>query len=86
MNAAEARKLAEDLNDDITKTALNFVYGEIKIAAIKGSFSLNYYRNLPKKAIEKLMLDGYIVKPESQHNESWYYISWKTPIMSGDYA
>jgi hypothetical protein len=79
MNAAEARKIAEDLNDDKTKTALNHVYSEIKSAAIKGEFSLNYYKTLPKKAIDKLRIDGYSVNSESQYNESWYCISWKKP-------
>jgi hypothetical protein len=77
MNAAEARKLAEDLNDDKTKTALNHVYSEIKSAAIKGEFSLYYYKSLPVKAIDKLRLDGYTVNYETQYNESWYCISWK---------
>lgn len=77
MNAAEARRLAEDLNDDKTNSALSAIYSEVKSAATKGDYSFNYYGNIPKKAIDKLKLEGYTVTYDSQYNESWYCISWK---------
>lgn len=75
--AEQARRMAEDNIDLVSKTQREEIFDLIQKEISKGSFSCFYYKNLKNETIEHLKKLNYKVENQSnQFDGSQYKISW----------
>lgn len=76
INAADARKKADESIDIKAAAQIRDVEGEVIAACEDGKTSIVYRKSLTEKTIVKLQELGYEVVGGSQYNERYYVISW----------
>lgn len=77
MDAKEARKLSESMNNETNIKMREEVISAIDKACKKGEFLAYYYGNLNKTVIDFFIKEGYLIKYQNDgRNGEDYVIEW----------